>query len=198
MAVEPLTATIARVTDRILAPAETQLPFVEVARRVVHSEKRVGADVDGIAVVLLTERSLDGMDETIEILSDPAATERIRAGDLAIQTGGFVWGRDLADEVGVLPDTLPHPQRWRLMVSSGCRDALASRATPAERAEITRYITGRFLDDPAGAGVELVGDLERLYVAHFGGKRLVYRLDALQRAVRMVEIMRGDFLHLQR
>ena len=70
--------------------------FSEFIDRVQREHERVTITKNGRpAAVLISVEDLEGLEETLEILSDPAAMEGIREGQAAIEAGDVVDGDEL-------------------------------------------------------------------------------------------------------
>lgn len=65
--------------------------FSEFIDRVQREHERVTITKNGRpAAVLISVEDLEGLEETLEILSDPTALEGVREGQAAIEAGDFV------------------------------------------------------------------------------------------------------------
>lgn len=87
----------------IMVMSELTLPLAEIKKRlseivdgVEHRHDRVVLTRNGRpAAVILSPEDLEALEETLDILSDPAATRDIRRAERAIETGDVVTGEDL-------------------------------------------------------------------------------------------------------
>ena len=59
---------------------------------------------------------------------------------------------------------------------------------PEVRAIIDSYLVHEIVENPESAGVELSGALDRRWSARVGDYRIIYRLDTIQRAVRIIDV----------
>ena len=87
--------------------------------------------------------------------------------------------------------------RWKLVVGGPARQALVELAE-ADRKEVWRLLVGELVADPEGTGIELLGDLSRRHLVVVAGLRVIYRIDTTQHAVRLIDLHRREFLHLER
>ena len=155
------------------------------------------------AAVVLSARELEGLEYSIDLLSEPKLVRRILEGEAALQSGNLYMGEELA---ALDPDA-----RYIVRsVTGGLMLAPTSRATghrswglvasvPAGKAldelqfhvaDIARdFIFGQLLADPNGSGVELHGFLARRLVARVETALVVYRLDSVKHLVRLVEVL---------
>jgi len=69
----------------------------EIADEVDRTHQRVQITKNGRSyVVLISAEDLDSLEATLELLSDPAAMERVRQAKLDIDRGDFVTGEEMA------------------------------------------------------------------------------------------------------
>jgi hypothetical protein len=148
-------------------------------------------------------RELEGLEYTIDLLSEPKAVRRILEAEAALQSGNLYMGEELA---ALDPDARYVPRavmggvtllagarsgggdRWGLVGSEPARkalDDLQSHVADAAR----RFIFGELLDDPIGAGVELCGFLARRLASRVETALVIYRLDTVKHVVRLVEVL---------
>jgi len=70
--------------------------FSELAERVHRHRERVTVTRNGIpAVVLISPDDLEELEETIAVLSDPAALAEIREAEVALAAGDFIGAEEL-------------------------------------------------------------------------------------------------------
>jgi mRNA-degrading endonuclease RelE of RelBE toxin-antitoxin system len=122
--------------------------------------------------------------------------ERIKAGEEALASGNFVSQGQFEQEMGISTRTMP--TRWRLVVSGPARRAILSLPIESSRPKVVDFLTGDLAESPGEVGVELEGQLARRYVASVGDQRVVYRLDPTNRAVRVVDVQRGERVFMGR
>lgn len=78
--------------------------FSEYVDRVEREHERVVVTRNGRpAVVLISTEDLDSLEETIAVLSDPAAMVGIRDGDAAVARGDVVHGADAVHALRLRP-----------------------------------------------------------------------------------------------
>jgi len=69
----------------------------EIADEVDRTHQRVQITKNGRSyVVLISAEDLESLEATLELLSDPAAMERVRQAKLDIEHGDFVTGEEMA------------------------------------------------------------------------------------------------------
>ncbi|MCL6095435.1 MAG: hypothetical protein M1519_06350 [Actinobacteria bacterium] len=193
---------------RSISLLELQVSLAEVIMKVSRSNERVQVTVDGFPAALLWPiKVAEGYSETVELLSDRSLLQRIDEGERAIQNGDFVTQWETAT-----PD---HPSagagypsgrrsqvsqgsqgasreekgslRWHLLIGGPAMKAL-NALRPEVRAIIDSYLVHEIVENPESAGVELSGALDRRWSARVGDYRIIYRLDTIQRAVRIIDV----------
>lgn len=83
-------------SDSVLPLAEVKKRFSEMVDRVEDRHERVVVTRRGRpAAVLISPDDLESLEETLDILSDPAAVEEIRDAQAAIDSGDLVTGDEL-------------------------------------------------------------------------------------------------------
>ena len=83
-------------SDSVLPLAEVKKRLSEMVDRVEDRHERVVVTRRGRpAAVLISPDDLESLEETLDILSDPAAVEEIRDAQAAIDSGDFVTGDEL-------------------------------------------------------------------------------------------------------
>ena len=175
-----------------------------VVDQVLATRDRVLVERGGVpAVVIMPARELEGLEYTIDLLSEPKAVRRILEAEAALQSGNLYMGEELA---ALDPDARYVPRagmggvtllagarsgggdRWGLVGSEPARkalDDLQSHVADAAR----RFIFGELLDDPIGAGVELCGFLARRLASRVETALVIFRLDTVKHVVRLVEVL---------
>jgi mRNA-degrading endonuclease RelE of RelBE toxin-antitoxin system len=63
---------------------------------------------------------------------------------------------------------------------------------------VVEFLTGDLVERPGDVGIELEAQLSRRYVAAVADQRVVYRLDPTNRAVRVVDVQRGERIYVRR
>jgi len=88
--------TIMVMSDTILPLAEIKKRLSEIVDRVEGHHERVVLTRNGRpAAVIMSPDDLESLEETLDILSDPAALEGIRRAEEDLAAGRFVTGEDL-------------------------------------------------------------------------------------------------------
>ncbi len=176
----------------------------DVVDHVLATRERIFAERDGApAAVVMSVRDLEGLEYTIDLLSEPKTVRRIIEAEAALQSGNLYMGEELA---ALDPDarfvvrtvtggtSLPATarssadNRWGLVASEPARKALDELQFHVAD-EARRLIFGRLLVDPAASGVELHGFLARRFAARVETALVIYRLDSVKRVVRLVEVL---------
>ena len=154
------------------------------------------------AAVILSARDLEGLEYTIDLLSEPKMVRRILEGEAALQSGSLYMGEELAAldpdarfvARAVSGSTLSptarsgSTERWGLIgsVPAGkALDDLQFHVADAAR----KFIFGEMLNDPVGSGVELSGFLARRLASRVETALVIYRLDSVKHVVRLVEVL---------
>ena len=76
--------------------AEVKAKFSEMVDRVQHTHDRITVTRNGRpAAVMISPEDLAALEDTLELLSDPAAMEQLRSSRTAYAAGDFVDGHDL-------------------------------------------------------------------------------------------------------
>jgi PHD/YefM family antitoxin component YafN of YafNO toxin-antitoxin module len=176
----------------------------DVVDHVLATRERIFAERDGApAAVVMSVRDLEGLEYTIDLLSEPKTVRRIIEAEAALQSGNLYMGEELA---ALDPDarfvvrtvtggiSLPATarssadNRWGLVASEPARKALDELQFHVAD-EARRLIFGHLLVDPAASGVELHGFLARRFAARVETALVIYRLDSVKRVVRLVEVL---------
>ena len=176
----------------------------DVVDHVLATRERIFVERDGApAAVVLSVRDLEGLEYTIDLLSEPKTVRRIIEAEAALQSGNLYMGEELA---ALDPDarfvvrtvtggiSLPATarssadNRWGLVASEPARKALDELQFHVAD-EARRLIFGHLLVDPAASGVELHGFLARRFAARVETALVIYRLDSVKRVVRLVEVL---------
>jgi PHD/YefM family antitoxin component YafN of YafNO toxin-antitoxin module len=175
-----------------------------VVEQVLATRDRVVVERAGApAAIMMSLRELEGLEYSIELLSEPKMVRRILEGEAALQSGNLYMGEELAaldPEARFVVRTLtgglslaPTPRAagddsWGLCASMPSRKALDELQFHV--ADATRnFVFGRLLAEPAAAGVELHGFLARRLATRVETALVIYRLDSVKRLVRLVEIL---------
>jgi len=99
----PSLQTIILVMSKVLPLTEVKAKLSEVVDEIVATHERVTVTRNGRpAVVLLSADDLEAIEETVAILSDPAAVREIERGRAAVAAGDIA----TKDEVQALRDQL--------------------------------------------------------------------------------------------
>ncbi len=176
----------------------------DVVDHVVATRERVLVERDGApAAVIMSARDLEGLEYTIDLLSEPKTVRRIIEAEAALQSGNLYMGEELA---ALDPDarfvvrtvtggiSLPATarsgadNRWGLVASEPARKALDELQFHVAD-EARRFVFGRLLVDPVASGVELHGFLARRLAARVETALVIYRLDSVKRVVRLVDVL---------
>ncbi len=150
-------------------------------------------------------------EDTLDILGDAESLKRIEIGDNAIQNGDFLSQREIAGIAGSPqpgsrgslaaeglqaqvqarggpgPAANPAQERWHLVIAGPVMRELGCVAEPF-RSQILSVLLGALLDDPRRVGTELRATLARRWSMRIAGYRLIYRLDTLKHAVRIIDV----------
>lgn len=176
----------------------------DVVDHVLATRERVLVERDGApAAVIIPARELEGLEYTIDLLSEPKTVRRILEGEAALQSGNLYMGEELAAldpdarfvvravTGGVSIATAARSNtdnRWGLVGSEPARKALDELQFHVAD-EARRFIFGQLLIDPIGSGVELHGFLARRLATRVETALVIYRLDSVKRVVRLVEVL---------
>jgi len=175
-----------------------------VVDQVLATRDRVLVEREGVpAAAVISVRELEGLEYSIDLLSEPKMVRRILEGEAALQSGNLYMGQELA---ALDPDArfvvrsvtgglmlTPTPRaaghgRWGLVASVPAREALDELQFHV--ADATRsFVFGQLLTDPIAVGVELHGFLARRLAARVETALVIYRLDTVKRLVRLVEVV---------
>ncbi len=176
----------------------------DVVDHVLSTHERILVERDGApAAVILSARELEGLEYTVDLLSEPKTVRRILEAESAFQSGNLYMGEELA---ALDPDArfvvrtvtggvalaaavrTTANDRWGLVASEPARKALDELQFHVAD-EARRFIFGQLLVDPIGSGVELHGFLARRLAARVETALVIYRLDSVKRVVRLVEVL---------
>jgi len=176
----------------------------DVVDHVLAKRERVLVERDGApAAVIIPARELEGLEYTIDLLSEPKTVRRILEAEAALQSGNLYMGEELAAldpdarfvvravTGGVSIATAARSNtdnRWGLVGSEPARKALDELQFHVAD-EARRFIFGQLLIDPIGSGVELHGFLARRLATRVETALVIYRLDSVKRVVRLVEVL---------
>ncbi len=127
------------------------------------------------------------LEETIEILSDPGILARVRTGANALQTGNYVFEEEFLADLGYPPASWTEG-RWRLIVGGPARRAVTSISADSTKRAVLALLTGSIAGNPEQTGVELTGELARTRVAWVADQRVLFRVDTIQHAVRVIDV----------
>ncbi|MGD0984561.1 MAG: type II toxin-antitoxin system Phd/YefM family antitoxin [Acidimicrobiales bacterium] len=176
----------------------------EVVDHVLTTRERMFVERNGApAAVIMSTCELEGLEYTIDLLSEPKTVRRILEAEAALQSGNLYMGEELAAldpdarfVVRTVTGGVPLAAavrttgdgRWGLVASEPARKALDELQFHVAD-EARRFIFGQMLVDPIGSGVELHGFLTRRLAARVETALVVYRLDSVKRVVRLVEVL---------
>jgi PHD/YefM family antitoxin component YafN of YafNO toxin-antitoxin module/mRNA-degrading endonuclease RelE of RelBE toxin-antitoxin system len=169
-----------------------------------HGERVTLLDGGAPVAVLVRPYDLRALLESVELLSDRAVMQRILDGESAFQAGDVISGSDLGslDPGGRIvhhatarsaAQGMPADGHWEMAVSGPASRALA-KLPHHIRDLVLHLMFDQLTVDPTRYGIELRGGLSRRYVAHVETEMVVYRLDTVKRAVRVIEVLRGGGL----
>lgn len=182
---------------RHISVREAQTTFPELAKLLCSTREQVVVEVpETRGLALVSADQLFAIEETLELMSDTEQLERIKAGEQALASGNFVSQGEFEHEMGISTRTMP--TRWRLVVSGPARRAILGLPIESSRPRVVDFLTGELVERPGEVGVELEGQLSRRYVVAVADQRVVYRLDPTNRAVRVVDIQRGERIFVRR
>jgi PHD/YefM family antitoxin component YafN of YafNO toxin-antitoxin module/mRNA-degrading endonuclease RelE of RelBE toxin-antitoxin system len=182
---------------RHISVREAQNTLPELAKLLSTSREQVVIEVtETRGLALVSAEQLFALEETLELMSDPEQLERIKAGEQALVSGNFVSQGEFEQEMGVSTRTMP--SRWRLVVSGPARRAILGLPIETSRPRVVEFLTGDLVERPGDVGIELEAQLSRRYVAAVADQRVVYRLDPTNRAVRVVDVQRGERIYVRR
>ncbi|MGH9271811.1 MAG: type II toxin-antitoxin system Phd/YefM family antitoxin [Ilumatobacteraceae bacterium] len=89
------------VMSETLPLAEVKAKLSEMVDRVEHTRDRITVTRNGRpAAVLISPDELASLEDTLELLSDPAAMEQLRAAEAAVADGDFATGDELRARYG--------------------------------------------------------------------------------------------------
>ena len=176
----------------------------DVVDRVLTTRDRLIVERAGApAAVIMTARELEGLEYSIDLLSEPRTVRRILEGEAALQGGNLYMGEELA---ALDPDARFVARsvtggvvlaaamrsggggRWDLIASVPARKALDDLHFHIADA-VRRFVFGQMLSDPLGSGVELHGFLARRLAGRVETALVIYRLDSVKHVVRLVEVL---------
>jgi antitoxin YefM len=176
----------------------------DVVDRVLSARDRLYIERAGQPVAaVISARELEGLEYTIDLLSEPRTVRRILEGEAALQGGNLYMGEELAAldpdarfvaravTGGVVLAAAMRSgggSRWDLVASVPARKALDDLQFHVADA-VRRFIFGQMLNDPIGCGVELHGFLSRRLASRIETALVIYRLDSVKHIVRLVEVL---------
>ena len=145
-----------------------------VVARVVATRDRVVVERAGVpAVIMMSPRELEGLEYSVDLLSEPKLVRRILEGEAALQSGNLYMGEELAAldpdgrfvvrsvTGGLTLSPIPRPageDSWGLAASMPSRKALDDLQFHVADA-VRTFVFGPLLAAPGHAGVELQGFL---------------------------------------
>ncbi|HEV2361542.1 MAG TPA: type II toxin-antitoxin system Phd/YefM family antitoxin [Acidimicrobiales bacterium] len=151
------------------------------------------------AGVIVRPRDLASMEETIEMLSSADAMRAITEGDAAFMSGDILVGEslkqiDTAGRFATAASSVPDDERWELMLSGSAHKAIGK--LPGHVSDLVlRFMFERLQVDPQRAGIELRGNLHRRMAARVETETVVWRLDTVKHACRVLAVLhRGGLL----
>lgn len=182
----------------------------DLVDRLLSSRDRLYVERAGAPVAaFVSARELEGLEYTIDLLSEPKTVRRILEGEAALQGGNLYMGAELAAldpdarfvaravTGGVVLAAAMRSgggNRWDLVASVPARKALDDLQFHVADA-VRRFVFGPMLNDPVGCGVELHGFLARRLASRVETALVVYRLDSVKHVVRLVEVLNiGGFV----
>ena len=185
----------------------------DIVDRLLSSRDRLYVERAGAPVAaFVSARELEGLEYTIDLLSEPKTVRRILEGEAALQGGNLYMGAELAAldpdarfvaravTGGVVLAAAMRSgggHRWDLVASVPARKALDDLQFHVADA-VRRFVFGPMLNDPAGCGVELHGFLARRLASRVETALVIYRLDSVKHVVRLVEVLNiGGFVGQQ-
>lgn len=182
---------------RRISVREAQTTLQEIASTLASTRQQVIVEVPGTpGLAIVSAEQLFALEESLELMCDTEQFDRIKAGEQALVSGNFVSQGAFEQEMGVSTRTMP--TRWRLFVSGPARHSILGLPVETSRPRVVEFITGDLLENPGSVGVELEGTLSRRHAATVGDQRVVYRVDPTNRAVRVVDVQRGDRIFIRR
>ncbi|MGO9581215.1 MAG: type II toxin-antitoxin system Phd/YefM family antitoxin [Acidimicrobiales bacterium] len=173
-----------------------------VVDQVLSTRDRVVVEREGVpAAVIMSARDLEGLEYSVDLLSEPKTVRRILEAEAALQSGNLFMGEELAAldpdahfvvrsvTGGVTLSMSPRAgdDRWGLVASVPTQKAIDQLQFHVADA-VRSFIFGELLVDPVSAGVELRGFLARRLAARVETALLIYRLDSVKHLVRLVEV----------
>jgi len=173
-----------------------------VVDQVLSTQERVVVERAGVpAAVILSARDMEGLEYSIDLLSEPRTVRRILESEAALQSGNSYMGEELAAldpdahfVVRSVPGSAPLPatprssdDRWALVASAPTKKGLEDLQPHVAHA-VRTFIFGQMLVDPVSSGVELRGFLARRLAARVETALVIYRLDSVKHLIRLVEI----------
>lgn len=175
-----------------------------VVERVVATRDRVVVERAGVpAAIMVSPRELEGLEYSVDLLSEPKMVRRILEGEAALGSGNLYMGEELAVldpdgrfvvrsvAGGLTVHPVPRPGgdgSWGLVASMPARQSLDELQFHVADA-VRSFIFGRLLVEPIVAGVELHGFLARRLATRVETALVIYRLDTVKRLVRLVEVL---------
>lgn len=97
----PLAVTIIVVMSETLPLAQVKSKFSEMVDRVEHTQDRIVVTRNGRpAAVMISPDDLASLEDTLELLSDPAAMQEIADAKRAHEDGDFVSASELRERYG--------------------------------------------------------------------------------------------------
>jgi mRNA-degrading endonuclease RelE of RelBE toxin-antitoxin system len=192
-----LASSIPAMPARRISVREAESTLYEIAGDLASSRQHLVIEVPGTpGLAILSAEQLFALEESLELMCDTEQYERIKVGEQALVSGNFVSQGEFEKEMGLSTRTMP--SRWRLFVSGPARRAILGLLVETSRPRVVEFITGDLLENPSGVGVELEGQLSRRHVAAVADQRIVYRIDPTNRAVRIVDVQRGERVFVRR
>jgi PHD/YefM family antitoxin component YafN of YafNO toxin-antitoxin module len=175
-----------------------------VVERVVATRDRVVVERAGVpAAIMLSPRELEGLEYSVDLLSEPKLVRRILEGEAALQSGNLYMGEELAAldpdgrfvvrsvTGGLTVSPIPRPageDSWGLVASMPSRKALDDLKFHVADA-VRTFVFGPLLAEPTHAAVELQGFLARRLATKVETALVIYRLDTVKHLIRLVEIL---------
>ena len=181
----------------MMVMSDVTLPLAEI-------KKRLSEIIDGVeqrhdrvvltrngraAAVIVSPQELEALEESLEILSNPKAVREIRKADAEIDRGRFLTAEELRE--------VSQAVKWSLQVAPSAERTLR-RLPENVAAAIVEFLVGPLLEEPERVGRPLRRELAGYMSARRGSYRIVYRIVAEGRVVRVVRIEhRADVYRLR-
>ncbi len=162
--------------------------FSEFVDRVDREHERIVVTRNGRpAAVLISPEDLEGLEETLEILSDGAAVKALLEAEAAVASGDVVRGVDAVRGAAPVADSVTLDP-YELVVAGPAARAIAEQLPEAVSAAVIDFITGALIENPHRVGRALRNELVGLRSARRGTYRVLYRIDDERREVTVLRV----------